>query len=290
MLLRAAVIYVLAVGILLLGGAVAVQRIQIATVNGDRAAAENLGDELRKQVDRLRSEKADLERLIRVGRVSAGEDKLKHDAAEQLARQLHDQLDALTAASQFTDPARKAADTKLTPPSDDKVALETALVEVRKDLERARQATEAAEKEADELRQQVLGLSARIATLTPPVDVGAPAKPDSPKPAAPAVSVHDDGDQAGAAAHASIADQPKKPAPEITGALPETASQPTQIKSEALEAKPEKPVAKAERRHAPAKHAGQAKRESPRRAQRAAGNSSSEPPASSGSGELFSPF
>ena len=71
MLLRAAVIYVLAVCILLLGGAVAVQRIQIATVKGERVAAENLSNEMRQQIDRLRSEKSDLERLIRLARVAA---------------------------------------------------------------------------------------------------------------------------------------------------------------------------------------------------------------------------
>ena len=66
MLLRAAVIYVLAVGVLLLGGAVAVQRIQISAVKGERTGAEALSDDLRKQLDQLHSDKSDLERLVRL--------------------------------------------------------------------------------------------------------------------------------------------------------------------------------------------------------------------------------
>ena len=56
MLLRAAVIYVLAVAILLLGGAVMVQRIQIATVKSERVTAENAATEMRKQLDTLHTQ------------------------------------------------------------------------------------------------------------------------------------------------------------------------------------------------------------------------------------------
>ena len=255
MLLRAAVIYVLAVGILLLGGAVAVQRIQISAVNGERVAAEAQSDDLRKQLDQIHSDKSDLERLVRLSSYGIGEEKLKRDAAEQLVRQLRDQLDTLSASNQFSESARKAAEVKLSTPATDVASQDVVLADARKDLERARQAADAAEKEVDELRQQVLGLSARIAALTPPVQVG--------------------GAAAGSATTLS-----KQPAPAETSALPDKA-----------EEKPvTKPAEKSEIHRPPAKQAAHVKHDPPRRARRATSGTSEGAAASSGSSDSFAPF
>ena len=297
MLLRAAVIYVLAVAILLLGGAVAVQRIQIATVKSERVSAENAATEMRKQLDTLHSGKSDLERLVRLASHGVGEEKQKREEAEQLARQLRDQLDTLTASNQFSDTARKAVEAKIATPDADKVAHEAALAETRKELEHARQAADAAEKEVDELRQQVLGLSARIAALTPAVKVGgaavaieppvanstgkkaAAATPETSAAASPGpVLVPSANDPQQTAAKSAESEKTKVAAPEVTGALPDKASD------------REKPVAKPEIRRAPAKQAVHVKREPLRRARRATPGTSEGAAASSGSAETFAPF
>ena len=301
MLLRAAVIYVLAVAILLLGGAVIVQRIQIATVKSERVTAENAATEMRQQLDTLHSGKADLERLVRLASHGVGEEKQKREEAEQLARQLRDQLDTLTASNQFSETARKAAEAKMATPESDKAAHEAALAETRKDLEHARQAADAAEKEVDELRQQVLGLSARIAALTPAVKVGGAAAAGDPaassstgKKAAAATletgaaaeqravlvpsATDPQTDPQQAAAKSAESEKTKVAAPEVTGALPDKASD------------REKPVAKPEIRRAPAKQAVHVKREPLRRARRATPGTSEGAAASSGSAETFAPF
>ena len=295
MLLRAAVIYVLAVAILLLGGAVAVQRIQIATVKSERVTAENAATEMRKQLDTLHSGKADLERLVRLASHGVGEEKQKREEAEQLARQLRDQLDTLTASNQFSDTARKAVEAKIATPDADKVAHEAALAETRKELEHARQAADAAEKEVDELRQQVLGLSARIAALTPAVKVGgaavaieppvanstgkkaAAATPETGAAASPGpVLVPSANDPQQTAAKSAESEKTKVVAPEVTGALPNKTA-------------PVK-AAKPEARRAAVKPAVQAKREPARRVRRATPGTSEGAAADSGSAEIFAPF
>ena len=183
MLFRAALIYSLAVVIVLLSAAVVWQRAAVSSLSAEAAMAVNTSIDLRGQLDQARNNTAEAEREARLLQQAVDEEMRRRTDAERMATAARAELEHLRGASQTASEVRKTADNDIAGLKKDLESQTQALAAMRTSLATARSDADHAKTELDTLRRQmpvaITGSTRDPATTAAP----APGAANGPVPA-----------------------------------------------------------------------------------------------------------
>lgn len=183
MLLRAGFIYVLSVGVVMLGASVAWQRLILISMGTEIASAADTAANLRTQIEGVRKELGDAERRLRLSQEAIEEGSLHRVEVEHNSLDARSELERLRATISTSNEERRRAEASAVQLQKELEVRTVEIARLRADLDAAKAQSETAKAELLAVQRQmpiaVTGSTEREKTAAePPVvaDVPAPAE------------------------------------------------------------------------------------------------------------------